>query len=157
MSGHVADACWAGKYDSIAAEYPNITTLTFVRDPGKPTERIVGSSLYIKTTNTQTGEPTIVLRGINPIENYINKVKVDDFWSSYLSYVRQITPESTPIAVVIDGKSGAGTSNRPVISDFLTATVKPTTDGVPLELAEDSTFNGYVLSRQREEPAYRVT
>ncbi len=155
LSGHMGDACWASKYDSIAQEFPNITALTFLRNPGTNTERLVGAGLVIDTTDTETGEPVMVLRGINPIENYINGVKSEDFINSLLDYAKSVTG-GRKLAIVIDSESGDAATNRPTVIQFLKEHIKPErTDGKALKLAADSTFNEYVLSANRH-PAYYV-
>jgi hypothetical protein len=150
LSGHIGDACWASQYESIAAEFPNITALTFVRNPGGNTERIVGAALAIDTKDETTGEPVMVVRGINPIENYINSIKADEFMDAVLDYASAAAGERK-LAIVIDGMAGMAATNRPVVSDYLKQVIKSqkVIQKKALQLAEDSTFNGYTLAPGR--------
>jgi hypothetical protein len=154
LSGHIADACWASKYESIAKEFPNVTAITMVRNPGTRTERLVGAGLAIDTTDQDTGEPVMVLRGLNPIENYINGMKVEDFMGAYLDYAKSIAG-GRKIAIAIDETSGAAASNRPVIITYLNEKVKQDMVGQPVRVGADSTFNGYELTPARH-PAYQL-
>lgn len=156
LSGHIGDACWASKYESIAKEFPNVTAIGYLRNPGKNTERLVGAGLMIETTDQTTGKGVIVLRGTNPIENYINGVKVEDFFDALVSYAKSIAGDRR-VAVVIDGGPGQAATNRPVLHSYLKEVVKDSkTVGDPVKLPQDSTFNGYVLSAsgQRPHPVY---
>ena len=146
LSGHMGDACWASKYESIANEFPGITSLTYVRNPGTNSERIVGAGLVIDTVDQETGEPVLILRGTNPIENYINGVKVEDFFGALSSYMSTVA-NGKKVAVVIDNQAGSGATNRPVLFEYLNSVVKPQmTDGRALQLPADTTFNGYLLT-----------
>lgn len=156
LSGHLGDACWASKYGSIAEEFPNISSLTYVRNPGTTTERIVGAGLIIDTVDQETGEPILVLRGTNPIENYINGVKVVDFFEALTEYAKSIS-NGRKVAIVIDNKAGSGATNRPVLFDYLNGTVKDDmTDGKAINLPADTTFNGYELT-PKSHPVYLLS
>jgi hypothetical protein len=157
LSGHIGDACWASMYDSVAEEFPNITSLTYVRNPGKQTERIVGAGLIVETKDEDTGEDIVVLRGTNPIENYINGVKVESFHNSLVNYVTQVAGKRR-VAVVIDGYSGGAATNRPVVHEYLTDQLKrDITSARSVNMPKDTTFNGYVLSKRGNHPAFYIT
>jgi hypothetical protein len=154
LSGHIGDACWASKYESIAKEFPNISALTFVRDPGSAVERMVGSCLLIDTTDETTGEPVLVIRGINPIENYINKVKVDEFTEALTSYINTIAG-GRKVAYVFDKQTGGATTNRPLFHNYFVNDFRAAhATGSPLKLPADTTFNDYTLSPESGSPAY---
>jgi hypothetical protein len=158
LSGHVGDACWASKYESIAKEFPNITAISFVRNPGKNSERLVGAGLMIETVDQNTGEEVIVLRGTNPIENYVNGVKVEDFFGALTDYAKKVAG-GRRIATVIDDEPGRATTNRPVLCTYLKDVAKGNLTGVePLKLPDNSTFNGYVLSAKKpyNHPVYYI-
>lgn len=146
LSGHIGDACWASKYPSIASSFPNITAIAYVRNPGKSTERLVGAGMFIETTDKRTGEDVLIIRGTNPIENYINGVKVEDFFSALVKYAKQVAG-GRRVGIVIDKEPGQAATNRPVLHTFLKETVKGTlTEETPALPGPNSTFNGYVLS-----------
>lgn len=157
LSGHIADACWASKYDSIAEAFPNISTLTFVRDQGTKNERLFGSCLLIDSVDLETNEPVLIVRGINPIENYINKVKVDEFTASLFDYVKSIAGDRK-VATVFDKNPGRAATNRPVLHDYLMKDyVVSHKTGEALQLPEATTFNGYELSSSKGEPAFIIS
>ncbi|MDL2342003.1 MAG: hypothetical protein QFB87_02920 [Patescibacteria group bacterium] len=156
MSGHIADACWASKYDSIAEAFPNISSLTFVRDRGTKNERLVGSCLLIDTIDENTKEPVLIVRGINPIENYINKVKVDEFAGALFEYVRSIAGDRK-VAAVFDAKPGRAATNRPILHQYLMKDFAAGhKQGEALQLPADTTFNGYELTIANGEPAFEI-
>jgi len=132
LSGHAADACWASAYDSIGEQFPNITGITFVRNPGESTERIVGACLLIKTTDPATNEELYIIRGVNPIENYINGVKVEDFVNSLFDYVNQIA-NGKKVAIVIDSKTGSAATNREALLLYLNSIKGSQTHGNPIK------------------------
>ncbi|MDB5184746.1 MAG: hypothetical protein JWN38_554 [Candidatus Saccharibacteria bacterium] len=157
LSGHVADACWASKYDSIANEFPHISSLTFVRDPGSAQERLIGSCLLIDTHDEQTGEKVLVVRGINPIQNYIQKVKVDEFTNSLFNYIKSIAGNRR-VAAVFDQQPGRAGTNRPLLHEYLNGEFRAAhVSAPPLNLPADTTFNDYVLSVKGNEPVHIIS
>lgn len=147
LSGHTADTCWASVYDSIGEQFPNITDITFVRNPGESTERVVGACLLIKTTDPATNEELYIIRGVNPIENYINGVKVEDFVNSLFDYVNQIA-NGKKVAIVIDSKSGSAATNREALLLYLNSIKGSQTHGNPIgNLGLDTKFNNYDLNK----------
>lgn len=147
LSGYVGDACWAGKYESIVEEFPNITALILKRgEKGSNTERLVGSALLIETVD-DSGDGVLLLRGINPIENFVNKVRIEDFYQSVTSYCRDIaTKRGLRPAVVIDTMSGASGTNRPVIHEYQ----ERMRDKMQQIIVDNATsnFNGYDVSQK---------
>lgn len=142
FSGHIADACWA-ENKKILSAYPNISAVVFLKDRGLKTERIAGATMLIETESIN-GEPLLVIRGLNPIENIINELSVEDFYSKFTEYVGKIADMSgrKPCIVINKKISAAGSSdtNRPVMKQYLNQL-----DLVPIKLKSpnDTTFNGY--------------
>jgi hypothetical protein len=147
LSGHVADACWASKYDSMAEQFPNMTSLILKRgEDGSANERLVGSAMLIETVNDKN-EPVLLLRGVNPIENYINKVQVSDFYNAMTSYCKTVAErKGMKPAIVIDDMSGASGTNRPALHDYMEK-MKVHMTNIAVDEAT-TTFNGYDVTQK---------
>lgn len=143
LSGHIADACWANKYDSIAEAMPNMTTLLMKKHPGDPVrEKLIGAGLLIETTDAN-GERLLLLRGINPRENFINHVSTTDFMGKLLTYCQGIAEaRRSRLGIVIDYSGGAST-NRPVLDTLLRSLKERLSAAKPN--TNDTSFNGYDL------------
>lgn len=142
FSGHIADTCWASKYDSMAESFPNFSAVVLVQNRGTKHERLAGAGMLIETT-AQDGTPLLVIRGLNPIENVINSLNVEDFYRKFTDYIAQIAEKTgRQIAIVIDDHSGGSASNRPALFQLLSEK-KIALQKVKLASEEDTTFNGY--------------
>ena len=163
FSGHISDACWASKYN-IAKDFPNITSLTFVlkeKDgqdnpipPDPINDKIVGSCLLIEAEDAQDN-PVLIMRGMNPLENTINRLMPKAFVDQLMSYVEGVAKKmGRKVAIVVDEASQAST-NRPSIAGVL----KPLRDGGKLSRIEvpnniqgkavhPTNFNGYDISQK---------
>lgn len=145
LSGHIGDACWANRYPSIAAEFPNFTSVLMVRHFDKQPPRMVGSMMLIETTDPRTGEEYIVIRGLNPIENFINKVDVTSFFDSVNSYVSAIADRrGKRVGVVIEHMAGRSGTNRPALHAHMRS-LQPILRSVRVPY-ESTTFNGYDIT-----------
>lgn len=143
FSGHMADACWASKYDSTARQFPNMSTVV-MQDVSKDVPKPLGSSILIETT-AYDGTDLLVIRGLNPLESYINHVKVPDFYKKYTDYVKRIAEQKgRKAAIVIDKHSGGAATNRPLLFNFLVEQKKDLVQ-IPVSI-DDTTFNGYNIS-----------
>jgi hypothetical protein len=59
---------------------------------------------------------------------------------------------------VIDGYSGGAATNRPVVHEYLTDQLKrDITSARSVNMPKDTTFNGYVLSKRGNHPAFYIT
>jgi hypothetical protein len=145
LSGHIADACWANKYSSIAEAMPNMTAVIMKQNPGdNEHEKLIGAGMLIETTSN-SGEPILLIRGLNPIQNFINHVSVEEFYEQFLSYARGIAESSgRKLAIVIDNKSGEAGTNRPVLFGFL-SDKKRSLQQVQVN-EQDTTFNEYNIT-----------
>lgn len=119
FSGHIADACWASRYRSVAREFPNFSAVIMAQNRGTKHERLAGAALLIETDD-QAGNPLLVIRVINPIENIINSLSVEDFLDKFISYAQKVAKNiKRKLAIVIDGHCGGSGTNRPVLFDLL--------------------------------------
>jgi len=144
FSGHIADACWASKYDSIAESFPNFSTVVLVQNRDTKHERLAGAGMLIETT-AQDGTPLLVIRGLNPIENVINSLNVEDFYQKFTDYIAQIAEKTgRQLAIVIDDHSGGSASNRPALFQLLSEK-KTALKKVKLASEKDTSFNGYSI------------
>jgi len=147
FSGHIADACWASKYSSILKEFPNFIPVIIRQNPETKYERLAGAFMLIET-ESKNGEPLLVVRGFNPIENLINSLSVKDFYDKVIAYVKSLAEkENRKTAIVIDDHSGGSASNRPVLFKYLSELSK-TLEAVDLKSEDDTKFNGYNIVRQ---------
>ncbi|MFI9739845.1 helix-turn-helix domain-containing protein, partial [Nocardia sp. NPDC052278] len=142
LSGHIASACWAGRYRSVAEAMPNMTAVIMVRNPDDPARTaLVGAGLLIETTST-SGEPILLIRGLNPLETYINHVSVADFYREFTDWAHGIaSSRGRRLAIVIDDHCGGAATNRPALYSYL-AEARPELTPVRVDLS-DTAFNGY--------------
>lgn len=145
LSGHIADACWAEKYERIADEFPNITAVIMARHYKKGLPRLVGAMLLIETVEEQTGDPYVVIRGLNPIMNFINKVETDDFMDAVYDYTKKIAAaRGRKLAITIDESHTAAGTNRPSIHEYTFARRNHMPQVIVPE--NDTTFNDYEIT-----------
>ncbi len=143
FSGHIADACWASKYDSIIERFPNFTSLMMVLNPDNPQTRRLAGAAFLIEAEAIDGSKLLIIRGLNPQENVINSLKVSDFYKQITDYLKEIAGSmGARLAIVIDAHSGGSASNRPVLYNHLSGLtdrlqkIRPARD-------EDTAFNGY--------------
>ena len=111
--GHIADACWASKYDCLAELHPNTTSVIFIQNTDNNARRMAGATFLIETTSAE-GEPLLVIRGLNPLENIINDLDQKSFVDEFTAYTREIANnQGRKLAIVIDDHSGGSCTNRP--------------------------------------------
>lgn len=143
LSGHIGDACWANRYDSIARQFPNFTSVIMVQKPGTKDARLAGSAFLVEARDTK-GEPVLVIRGLNPIQNVIEQLDEEDFFKNFSNYAREIADQrGMKLAVVIDGHSGGSATNRPKLFRHLSEQLKPQLKQVQLADEPITDFNGY--------------
>jgi hypothetical protein len=119
FSGYLCDACWAGGKATYEVR-PNMFTVIIKQNPGKETEKIAGASCIIETINEATGDPVLMIRGLNPLENTINNIDTSQFFDQFVGYVQQLaaarsqeTGRQVEVAIAVDDHSGGATTNRP--------------------------------------------
>ena len=147
FSGELADACWADKDDSIISDYPNMVAVTIVEDYDQSSQRAMGSCLLIESED-KDGK-ILIIRGLNPRNELINKVEINEFFNQFLIYTEEIaTKMNARLAIAMSNQSGGCTTNRPGLFDVISKhrlgrNVKP------LEIDEKpTTFNGYDLEKK---------
>lgn len=148
ISGHMADACWAGKEASILEAHPNFVSLTFVQNPGHEIhERVAGACMLIET-EAEDGTPLLVIRGLNPIENVSTQIDAADFFDKLTNYLKPIAEaRGRELCVVVDDHRGGSASNRQSVFNFLSQAVsKRGWTRMPLKSATDTTFNDYDIT-----------
>lgn len=147
FSGHIADACWASQYQSIAKEFPNFTPVIIRQNPETKFERLAGALMLIETESS-AGERLLVIRGFNPIENLINSLSVEDFYEQVTGYLKDLAEkDQRKLVIVVDDSSGGSASNRPVLFNYLSKEAE-TMKAVDLKSTVDTSFNGYDIVRK---------
>ncbi|MGW4772543.1 helix-turn-helix domain-containing protein [Nocardia sp. NPDC004278] len=145
LSGHIASACWAGAYRSVAEAMPNMTAVIMVRNPDDPARTaLAGAGLLIETTST-SGEPLLLIRGLNPLETYINHISVADFYRKFTDWAHGVAAaRGRRLAIVIDDHCGGAATNRPALYGYLAEACPELT---PIRVnPSDTIFNGYDVS-----------
>ena len=146
LSGHIGDACWAGVYKSIAETMPNMTAVIMKQRPGTAHESLAGSAMLIESKTRWTHRPILIIRGLNPIQNTINHISATQFFDAFVGYARNIAEErGMGLGIVIDDHVGGSGTNRPVLYDYMSKTLKPTLRKVRM-LNADTNFNGYKIT-----------
>ena len=144
LSGHIADACWADKYDSVLNTFDNLTSLIFVQNQDTPHERIAGATLLFEA-EADDGTPLLIIRGLNPQENIINALSAEDFYTQITDYLTTIAKkDNRTLAITIDNHTGGSATNRPTLFNYLTQQKEHLTP-VTLQDPSSVTFNGYDL------------
>ena len=143
FSGHIADACWASEYESILKDFPNFTSLIFLRNPGEVDEKLAGACLLIES-EMKDGEKVLIVRGLNPTQSVINNLSIPDFFDKFKEYVKGIAEkDGRKVVLVVDDHSGGAGSNRPNLFEYMSSLDCPQ---VKLKSAEDTEFNGYDIT-----------
>ena len=147
LSGHIGDACWASRYDSIAETFPNFSSVIMVQNAGTKHARMAGSSMLIEASSAD-GEPLLIIRGLNPIQNVITQLSTTEFLDSFIDYVKQMAAQSgRRVAMVIDDHSGGAGTNRPDLHEAMLAR-SASLPKAALNPNDLTTFNGYDISQK---------
>ena len=148
FSGHIADACWANVYQSIAEEFPNFIAVMMLQNKGIKSERLAGANFLVET-EAQDGTPLLVIRGLNPLQNIINQLSYQDFTEKYFSYLKQIAHlMGRKLAIVVDNHQGGSGTNRQGFYDYLNQNIRQKKRRIVLASDEDTYFNGYNIVRE---------
>lgn len=120
LSGYVGDACWANIDESIAHANPNVTAVIMKRQfSGRRQDRLIGSAIMIEAKD-ESGRDILVMRGVNPIENQINKMSRDSFLDAAEAYCRTVAHAmGYEPAIVVDNAVGGAATNRPLLFDAM--------------------------------------
>jgi hypothetical protein len=143
LSGQIGDACWAGTHQSIAGQMPNMTAV-LLADSGAQGEGLVGSGLFLEATALE-GDELLIVRGLNPIQNYISRVDAHHFLEVFMDYAKQTADRAgRSLAITYDHRGGAST-NRPALFNAMTAFVIGSQLSKVDVPSEQVLFNGYDL------------
>lgn len=147
FSGHIADACWAEKYPSIAKAYPNMTAVTIRQHPDETAhDGLVGAFMMIEAEAADGGPPLLIIRGLNPRENFVNKADVGDLYDKTADYVKALAEKSGRRgAIVIDTHSGGSGTNRPVLHGYMSSEAQSMKTVTPVG---NTVFNGYDIDNK---------
>jgi len=143
FSGHIGDACWAGKEDSMLERYPNVTSVTMVMNPESEKHRRLAGSMMLLEVTADDGTDLLVMRGVNPLENVINQLSPRAFVQVLREYLEPIAEKmGRKLGMVIDKKSGDAATNRPTLFGYLKDELKG--ELVQMKVSDEAaTFNGY--------------
>jgi hypothetical protein len=144
FSGYLADTCWADTYDCIQQTFPNLETILMHMNG-----QCIGAGLLLHEI-LPNGQPITIIRGLNPRQNYIEQLNVEDFCTKYFHFIRENLPLENTLAIVIDPLTAEGTeqkaTNRPKINQYLnTIQDKLTKIELPINIG---VFNGAIVANQ---------
>lgn len=115
LAGYVADTCLSGQRLSMANDMPDTTAVLLRRQYEKEPARLIGSMLLIRVPRVG-GSDALVLRGVNPVENQINKMNPDSFLFAAEAYTREMAARlGCDPAVVVDDRVALAATNRPAV------------------------------------------
>jgi ribosomal protein L18 len=154
FSGYIADVCWANKYNSILKEFPNLTSVNIVENYGEESREKLSGAFLLLETRDEKDQPLLVIRGLNPLENFINHVKVEEFYQAVITWVKEQAAKMSSkeaivkAAIVIDDHSGGSATNRPALYNFLAEERNNLSRIDVPKLSGENYFNGYDISKQ---------
>lgn len=141
FSGHIADACWASKEDSLAKNHPNKSAMIMVQNPDSKDERLAGSCILIEAKSAK-GDDLLIIRGLNPIENLATAISTASFYEQTTAYLKEVAKKlNRKLAIVVDDHRGGSGSNRQSVFDYLRANAMK--KNVKLASEDETTFNDY--------------
>ena len=141
LSGYLCDACWT-REQQIMKKHSNKLAVIFERSPGSSNSRLGGACMLIEAVD-KDGEKTLVVRGLNPLQNFITRVQSESFVEQFLNWLApQAAAAGYKQIVIPRGPSGGSQTNRPSICTYIEEAYKDAL-GVLLSNEPDTTFNGY--------------
>ena len=165
LSGQIVDACWAGMNQVIDPKRPHIRPILFAvgKDLAQASDidglltdeeagfvinrssnlKFEGGCVLIFGKDEKTGEPTVVIRGNNPLETFISReVDAEDFVNQVLEYAHEIIERKGghTVDVPYDNVSASSTNRRGVWVVYESHHQK---GAKKVKLTGDLTFNGY--------------
>lgn len=147
LSGYNCSACWT-RERGIMARYPNVTALMYIKNADEEMKRrIVGACLIMQVKAT-SGEEVLVIRGINPTQNFITTLKPESFFERFVDdaivpYARALGIST--IVIPEDGISGGAKTNRPSIGLYVSQHYGKNPRVLLDTQGPTSTFNGYPI------------
>ncbi len=141
LSGYLCDACWT-REQQIMKKHPNKLAVIFERSPGTSNSRLGGACMLIEAVDKHD-DKTLVVRGLNPLQNFITRVQAKSFVEQFLNWLApQAAAAGYKQIVIPRGPSGGSQTNRPSICTYIEEAYKDA-PGVLLSNEPDTTFNGY--------------
>ena len=141
LSGYLCDACWT-REQQIMKKHSNKLAVIFERSPGSSNSRLGGACMLIEAVD-KDGEKTLIVRGLNPLQNFITRVQAESFVEQFLNWLApQAAAAGYKQIVIPRGPSGGSQTNRPSICTYIEEAYKDAL-GVLLSNEPDTTFNGY--------------
>ncbi|MBI2064584.1 MAG: hypothetical protein HYT62_00840 [Candidatus Yanofskybacteria bacterium] len=163
FSGDLGDSCHLHKREEIAGGgYPNLKTWVYVSNRGKPNEELKGSVLAIQAeaTGSEAKTPVLIVRGNNPVENFIQTLDSDNFTIEVLKKAVETakrmrterinnnpslsTAEMRQIVAIPMDMRGRASTNRQPINDVYRRRFKKN-KALGLRRTSETEFNGYIL------------
>ena len=92
------------------------------------------------------GEQLLIIRGLNPLQNLINKMDAAAFYDEVTGWAKEkAAAAGRRAAIVIDWHSGGSGTNRPALYEFL-STKRDSLQRVTNLNPKDTVFNGYGIT-----------
>ncbi|MCX5782218.1 MAG: hypothetical protein NT145_05890, partial [Elusimicrobia bacterium] len=136
MAGDIGDACYTREEDIMGES--RITAVIFSAGEGLES-RFVGSMLVLK--NKVKGKPVLILRAINPTNEFLEEYSAEDFLQEAIAYVEKAAKEMG--AEVLLSDESETTSNRDIVYE---AVRKFIVNPKPVKLDEQEYFNDYDIT-----------
>jgi hypothetical protein len=120
LSGFNCQACWT-RYERLMERYPNVTAIMFVRNPDDADRmRLVGACMVIKARDL-VGDEVFVIRGINPILNFITNVSAESFFESFVDEALVPMAQAHGVRKIVVPRDGLfdAQTNRPSLHSHI--------------------------------------
>jgi hypothetical protein len=158
FSGDLGGACTSNQRKSLAeGKYDAITGYAFVTGKGAKQERFAGSCLFVET-ETDEGEPIIVVRANNPAQNLFTIVDGDSLIGKTLDEAKAVAKRRgiKYIAVPIESNSTQSASNRNEVWKYYVDHFKDN-EKVGLKDDDNTNFNTYdIWNKDGSHPVVKI-
>lgn len=111
FSGYYCDTCWTGQ-DDIMKNNDTLIGAAFVQN-----NVLIGGSLFIESIS-EDGEKVLIIRGVNPRQNYITNLNPGSFVESFCDKLMDVAKARGCAKIVAPVKNTGALSNRPEILDY---------------------------------------
>jgi len=146
LSGFNCQSCWT-RYDRLMERYPNVTAIMFVKSPDDVERvRLVGACMVIKARDL-VGDEVFVIRGINPILNFITNVSAESFFESFVDEALVPMAQAQGVRKIVIPRDGLfeAQTNRPSLHGYIVGRY----GGAPAVALDrggpETTFNDYEI------------
>ncbi len=117
FTGDISGTCMKDS-SGLAENFPNLSAVIFVQDRGTRNERLVGSCLLLEAEDCK-GNPILIIRALNPAENLINDLALQDFFDVFVGYAREIAKKSGRTLAIAISENIQFTTNRMALHLFI--------------------------------------